>query len=190
MIQNLNLEVSSAQFWMSSIIIALIDALFVLLLVWRIKPADFRELKWPLVGSAVLVWSILSIVIVLVFWDTYYKHFFPGWFRSGGLLLYVPLLYGVFAYVFLWLSLRIPGHPLVNFCILAGLESLLEHLWGFYGLKILKTPILQDVSPISILAFSFPEYIFYWCIIIGVALLFQNGWRWWIKRKHTNAEMV
>ena len=171
--------VSSEQFWISSVIIAVVDVIFILLLVWRIKPAEFRQLKWFLVGSAAIVWSILSIAIVSMFWDTYYTHFFPGWFRSGGFLLYVPLLYSVFAYLFHVVSLRLPGHPLVNFCILTGIESLLEHLWGIYGLKITETPILGNASPISILIFSFPEYIFYWCIVIGIAYLAQKTWGWW-----------
>ena len=46
-----NLSVSSNQFYWSAIVIALIDAALILLLVWRIKPARFRELRWMLVGT-------------------------------------------------------------------------------------------------------------------------------------------
>ena len=176
-----NFQVLSEHFWMSSVIIALVDVAFVLLLAWRIKPSHFRELKWTLVGTAAILWSIFSVVLVSIFWNRYYQYFFPSWFRSGGILLYVPILYGIFALAFHWLALRMAGNPLVNFCFLAGLESVLEHLWGFYGLKILEVPILQNASPISILVFSFPEYIFYWCVIISAAVLFQSGWRWSTK---------
>jgi hypothetical protein len=185
-----NLKVLSEQLWMDSVIIALVDVAFVWLLTWRIKPSRFRDLKWALVGTAAIFWSIFGIVLVLVFWGTYYHNFFPGWFRSGGILLFVPILYGAFALVFHWLALRVPGNPILNFCLLAGLESLLEHLWGIYGLKILEVPILQEASPASILTFSFPEYIFYWCIVISIAVLFQNGWRWWKNRQRTGARVA
>jgi hypothetical protein len=178
-----NLKVLSEQLWMDSVIIALVDVAFVLLLIWRIKPSRFRELKWTLVGTAAISWSIFGIVLVSVFWGTYYHYFFPSQFRFGGILLFVPILYGLFALAFHWLALRVPGNPILNFCLLAGLESVLEHLWGIYGLKILEIPILQEASPASILTFSFPEYIFYWCIIIGIAVLIQNGWRYWINRQ-------
>ena len=183
-----NLEVLSEQLWMDSVIIAIVDIVFVLLLTWRIKPSRFRELKWALVGTAASFWIIFGIVLVSVFWDTYYQYFIPSWLHFGGILLFVPILYGLFALAFYWLALRIPGNPILNFCLLAGLEAVLEHLWGIYGLKILEIPLLQDTSPTPILAFSFPEYIFYWCIVISIAVLIQNGWRWWIQR--TGARVV
>jgi glucan phosphoethanolaminetransferase (alkaline phosphatase superfamily) len=110
-----NIKVLSEQFWMSSVVIAIVDVVFVLLLIWRIKPSRFRELKWTLVGTAAMFWSIFGVVLVLIFWDSYYHYFFPSWFRSGGILLYVPILYGAFALAFYWLALRMPGNPIVIF---------------------------------------------------------------------------
>ena len=183
-----NIKVLSEQLWMDSVIIAIIDIVFVLLLAWRIKPSRFRELKWTLVGTAAIFWSIFGIVLVSVFWVTYYQFFFPSWFRYGGILIFVPILYGFFALAFYWLALRVPGNPILNFCLLAGLESVLEHLWGIYGLKILEIPLLREASPAPILTFSFPEYIFYWCIVISIAVIIQNGLRWWKQR--TGARVV
>jgi len=185
-----NLKISSEQFWMSGVITAIVDVIFIFLLVWRIKSSHFRELKWTLVGTAVIFWSIFAIFLVLVFWDTYYHYFFPSWFRSGGILLYVPILYGIFALTFHWLALRVPGNPIVIFCLLGGTESLIEHLWGIYGLNILEVPLLQEASPTSILVFSFPEYVFYWCIVISIAILLQNGWRWWIEPRRTRTRVA
>ena len=175
---------------MDSVIITLVDVVLVLLLIWRIKPSRFRELKWTLVGTAAVSWSIFGFFLVWVFWGTYYQFFFPGWFRYGGILIFVPVLYGLFALAFYWLALRVPGNPILIFCLLAGLEAVLEHLWGIYGLKILEIPFLKGVSMASILAFSFPEYIFYWCIIIGIAFLFQTVWRFWINWQRTKAGVV
>ncbi|MGZ6346105.1 MAG: hypothetical protein ACXWNC_00855 [Anaerolineales bacterium] len=175
---------------MDSVIIALVDVAFVLLLTWRIKRSRFRDLKWTLVGTAAIFWSIFGIFLVSVFWDTFYYSFFPGWFHFGGILIFVPILYGLFALVFYWLALHVPGNPIFVFCLLAGLESVLEHLWGIYGIKILEIPILKEASPASILTFSFPEYIFYWCIVISITVLIQNGWRSWINWQRTRARVV
>jgi hypothetical protein len=169
-----NFNVLSEQLWMDTVVIALVDVAFIAFLTWRIKPSRFRELKWTLAVTAAVFWSAFGIVLVSVFWNTYYRYFFPGWLRSGGILLFVPALYGSFALAFHWLALRAPGNPILNFCLLGGLESLIEHLWGIYGLKILEIPLIQQASPASILAFAFPEYIFYWCIVIGIAGLVQN----------------
>jgi hypothetical protein len=185
-----NLKISSELFWMSSGITATVDIIFIFLLIWRIKPSSFRKLRWTLVGTAAILWSVFAIFLVLVFWDSYYHYFFSGWFRSGGILLYVPILYGLFALAFHWLALRMPANPIVNFCLLGGVESLLEHLWGIYSLKILEVPLLQGSSPVSILAFSFPEYVFYWCIVISIATLVQNGWRWWTELRHTRTRVA
>lgn len=94
-------------------------------------------------------------------------------------MIYVPILYALFAFMFHWLAFRAPGKPIIIFCLLGGVESLLEHVWGIVGFKILDIPLLQGTSPASILTFSIPEYVFYWCIVISLAVLVQNGWRWW-----------
>ena len=175
---------------MDGIITTIIDLIFVLLLMWRIKPLHFRELKWILVATAVILWSIFAILLVSVFWDTYYQYFYPSWFRLGGTLLFVPLLFGILALAFYWLALRISGNPIVIFCLLGGAQSLISHLWGIYVFKILEIPMLQGASPASILAFAFPEYVFYWCVVISIAALIQNSWRWWMKQRQARTRIA
>jgi hypothetical protein len=147
---------------MSAVIAVTIDVIFISILIWQIKPSHFRDLKWSLVGTAALFWSVFAILLVSAFWDAYYDHFFQGWFGSGGILLFVPILFGSLALAFHQLALHMLGNPIVSFCLLGGMESLVEHLWGIYGFKILEIPFLQEASPVSILSFAFPEYIFYW----------------------------
>ena len=166
-----SLKVSSEQFWMSGIFMGIVDLVFILLLLWRIKSSRFRELRWTLVATAAVFWSLFGVVLVWVFWESYYQYFYPGWFRLGGILIFVPVLYGLFAFAFHWLAMRLPGNPLITFCLLAGIESVLEHLGGIVGLKILEVSLLQEASPASILFFSFPEYVFYWCVVIAIAAL-------------------
>ncbi len=183
-------NISSEQFWINSVITAIIDVIFLAILIWRIKPAQFLELKWTLVVTAALLWSVYASFLVLVFWNTYYQYFYPSWFHSGGIFVFVPVVFGILALAFYWLAIHLPGNPIVTFCLLGGTEGLLEHLWGIYNFKILEIPFLQGTSPISILAFSFPEYVLYWCIVISIAALVQSGWQIWTRLRHVRTRIA
>ena len=180
-----NSSITSEQFFWSGIVIAFIDAVLILLLVWRLKPARFKALNWTLVGTAAVFWSLFGVILVRVFWDSYYRYFYPTGFRSGGILLFVPLVYGLLALIYHTAALRLPGNPIVAFCLLGGVGSILEHAWGIYGFRILVVPVLQDASPLSILFFAVPEYIFYWCLVIGLAALVQSSRRWLVAFQHS-----
>lgn len=169
------LQVSTTQFWLFAALVMGVDILFVAILDWRIKPAYFRELSWALVITAAAAWGLFAWSLVTVFWESYYAYLYPAWLHSWGILVVVALLYGCLALAFHWLSFRLPGHTLLNFFLLAGFESLLEHVWGIYGLKAMAVPMLQAASPLSILAFSFPEYVFYWCVIVTLAALIHQA---------------
>lgn len=173
-------QLTSADLWQSAFFITVIDGIFISLLFWRINRERFWQLRWPLVTAAAVFWGGFAFVFYRVFWDAYYRYFSSSWLYNGGSLVLGILLGIVLALLFHWAACRLPGNPLVGFYLVCGLESLLEHLWGIHSLRILDIPMLQGVSPISILAFAFPEYIFYWCIVISMAVLIQNGWKWWL----------
>lgn len=152
---------------------------FVLLLAWRIRPERFRQLKWALVVAAVIFWSTLWAWVLWSFWDCCYSYVFPGSARW-----LIPPAYGALfggsGLALWWLALRLPGNPVASFCVLGGLLSLPGHLWAIYGQWILeKVPLLQAVSPSSALVFGVPEFIFYWSIIIVIAVLLRWAWQWW-----------
>ena len=91
-----------------------------------------------------------------------------------------------------WLAARLPGNPAVNFCLLGGVLSVPEHLWGIYRLGMLdKVPFLLEASSASVLAFAVPEYILYWGSILSIATLIQSGRQWckhyWVSRARKNA---
>ncbi len=169
--------VSSGQFWASAAVTGALDIVLVALLTWRIDNSRFRSLRWTLALTAAIFWAVFGIVLVQVFWDWYYRYIYPGWLRGAALLLFIPLFFGGLALLFHWLALRLPGNPILTFCLLGGTESVLEHLWGIYVLRIFDVPMLQAASPVSVLAFAFPEYVFYWCIVIGIAALAQSSWQ-------------
>jgi hypothetical protein len=171
-------KLTSEAFWLGALVAALMDIGLVLLLALCMKPARFRQLSWALTGTSAVLWGILATACLRGFWDLYYRYFYPGWMRWLAPL--DALLYGAIALALWWLALRLPGNPVVNFFLLGGLESVLEHLLGIYGLGILdKVPILQGVSPTSALVFAFFEYIFYWSVVLGIAGLLGRGWQGW-----------
>jgi len=171
-------KLTSETFWLGALVAAFIDIGLVLLLALCMKPARFRQLSWALTGTSAVLWGIFAIACLRGFWDLYYRYFYPGWMRWLAPL--DTLLYGAIALALWWLALRLPGNPVVNFALLGGLESVLEHLLGIYGLGILdKVPILQGVNPASALVFAFFEYIFYWSVVLGIAGLLGRGWQWW-----------
>ncbi len=169
----LNLQLSPQLFWQMALLFVGIDFALASLLLWRIKPERFRELKWQIVGTAAVFWGLLSTAVVWGTWALYYSHFWPEWTRWLGPLF--ALLLGTVGFAFWWLSLRLPGNPVVNLLFLAGCESLLEHALGIYGFGTMeKVPFLKNMSALSVLAFAFFEYVLYWGMILGLAALAQN----------------
>jgi hypothetical protein len=162
-----------------ALVLAFIDLGLVLFLVWRIQPARFRQITWALAGASAIFWGIFATILLWGFWDWYYSYFYPDWSRWLAPLA-TPLLYAAVGLALRWLAIRLPGNPVVNFCLLGGLESIPEHVWGIYRLGILdRVPLLQGISPISIFIFAVFEYILYWSIVLGIAILLRHGWEGW-----------
>jgi multisubunit Na+/H+ antiporter MnhB subunit len=184
---SVEVKLTSEDYWIGALVTALIAAVMALLLAWRIKPSRFRQLTWALAGASAIFWSVFGTAMLLFFWDPYYSHFYSGWMRWLAPLN--ALLYGVIGLALWWLSVRLPGNTIVNFCLLGGLESIPEHLWGIYGLDVLdKVPLLQGVSPASVLAFAVPEYVLYWGIVLCLAALLQYGWQRWTHFQQKRAK--
>jgi hypothetical protein len=182
-----NVPLTSAALWQDAVVVALIAAIWVTILVRRIDRARFGQLRWPLVAMSAVFWSALGTILVQVFWGDYYRYFYPGWLHDGGILVMTIPSGAVLALLFHWMAPHLPGHPLVAFCLLGGLKSWLDHLCGIYIFKILDIPLLQGVSPASILAFALPEYVVYWCIVISAAAVTQVIWQRWTGLRQSGA---
>ncbi len=174
----MTLRLSSDIFWVEAGIVAVIDLALLLLLWWRIKPAQFRRLKWDLVAASGLGWGIFAVALLQIFWDWYYVYLFPE--SARWLAPIFALIYAAIGLAMWWLSCHLPGNPVLAFCLLAGLESVLEHLWGIYGVGILdKVPLLEDVAPLPVLVFAFFEYILYWGVVLAFAAMLSRGRQIW-----------
>lgn len=156
---------------------ALIDAGFVPLLAWCMKPVRLRQLMWPLVATTAVFWGSLWAWVLSSFWDSVYSYIFPGWMRWLLPFAY-GLLFATVALVIWRLALRLPGNSVVNFCLLGGLWGMITHLWAVYLGIVDKPPMLQGVSPVAAVVVAVFEFVLYWCIILSIAMLLQRGWRW------------
>lgn len=182
-------KATSELYWIATLVAALIDAAFVPLLAWRIERKRFRELKGALTSAGVIFWSTLWAYAMWNWWDWAYRYVFPVWARWLVPPIY-GLIFGVSGLALCWLALRLPGNPVVSFCLLGGLVSLPGHLWAIYGRRMLeKVPVLQGVSPASALVFGVFEFIFYWSTIMVIALLLRRGWQWWIRLSQGRADV-
>lgn len=174
-----DVKITSEMFWWCALVTALMGVGLVLILARRIQRDRFRQLHWAIVLAAAVFWVSFGLLLFALAWESYYAKFLPG--PAGRslarslleLLIYPPL--GLFLW---WLALRLPGNPTVNFCLLGGLQSVPEHLWGIYRLGMLEqVPFLQEASPASVLAFAMPEYVLYWGSVLSLALLLHGGWQ-------------
>jgi hypothetical protein len=166
------------ELWLTTLVWAIIAVALIVVIGRRGNIERLRQMPWyrlPLIAG--VLWGGFAVVLIWGYWKDYYSYFIPPyvkWFAPAAALTYFVIAHGL-----RWLALRLPGNPIINFCLLGGVESIPEHALGIYGFHILEIPILKDMSATSIFIFAFFEYIVYWAVVVGVALLVD---KFWIKR--------
>jgi hypothetical protein len=152
---------------------ALMDAVCIPLLVWRVREDSFRRLKWALIISAALVWWGIWSWAIGDFWETVYSYVFPPWAQT-----WTPwiafVIAGAFAFGLWALALRLKGNSALIFLLLGGVLGSLTHIWAVYRGIVAKPPFLQGASPLGAVVIAFFEYLFYWCAILTLAKLFDS----------------
>ena len=162
-------QVTSELLWRVTLIAALIDAPLLFLVVRFVSSGLFRKLKWHLAGAAILVFALIWGVFGSVyFWDSVYQVIFPAWFRWL-LPLGFGLLEGALALAFWRVSLLAARGQVLWFILLGGLVSLVGHSIGI-SRGLLRVPLLAEASATSALVFGVFEFIFYWCVIVGLSV--------------------
>jgi hypothetical protein len=188
-----DIKITSEMLWLGAAITALIDVGLILFLARRIQRSRFRQLHWPVALAAGVFWVSYGLMLFALTWEFFYAKFLPDPAnRSLARSMLELLPYPIIGLVLWWLAVRLPGNPVVSFCLLGGVQSVPEHLWGIYRLGMLdKVPFLQQASAASMLAFAVPEYILYWGSILGIAVLIQSSQRWcknyWASRARKKA---
>lgn len=184
-----DLRATSGLFWSSALAVAFLDTGLVLFLAWRIKPERFRQLGWELPVATALFWGSLWTCMLWWGWNWFYSYIFPGWARWVAPAF--GLVYAAIGWVLFELARRAPSNPLLNFCLLGGLEGFITHMWAVYGLGVIDhVPMLAGVSPASVIVFSVFEKILYWSIVLGTAVLFQNGLQRWRQLRGNQVDAV
>lgn len=53
---------------------------------------------------------------------------------------------------------------------------MITHLWAVYRGIVDRPPMLQGADPVAAIVIAVFEFMFYWCIMLSVALLLRRGW--------------
>lgn len=168
-------KVTTHILWEGALIFALIDVVFISILRRRIRFEAFRQFKWTLVITTGIFWCLLLGTLMSgIFWEPVYHYVFPDWSRW-----LIPPVYGLFfaavGFVFWWIALRFPKEPVVTWCLLGGLWGMLTHIWAVYRGILDKPPMLQGASPVATVIMPIFEFIFYYCVILGLTSLLRRN---------------
>ena len=169
-------KVTTEILWQGALIFAGIDLFFVPLLVWRIKPETFRQIKWTLVAVTAIFWCALWTWVLINFWEPVYHYVFPAWARGFIPPTYAVLFAGV-SLLFWWLALRLRSNPVLNYCLLGGLWGMITHLLAISLGILSRPPAMQSAAPVAAVTIAIFEFMFYWCVILSVTALVHLTWR-------------
>jgi len=161
-------KITTELLYKGALIFALMDAVYIPLLIWRISEETFRRMKWSLIITAALVWYGIWSWAIGNFWETVYSYVFPIWAQA-----WVPwiafVVAGTVAFGLWVIIVRLNRNFVLTFCLMGGVIGSLTHIWAVYRGIVSKPPMLQGASPLAAVVITFFEYIFYWCTILIIA---------------------
>lgn len=170
-------KITTQLLYQGALVFALMDAVYISLLVWRVSGDVFHRLKWNLVVAAAVIWFGIWSWAIGNFWETVYTYVFPAWAQT-----WVPwiafIAAGLFAWILWTLAIQTKAKAIPVYCLLSGILGSLTHLWAVTRGIVTKPPMLQGASPLSAMTIAFFEYIFYWCVILTLAVFAD-----WVQTK-------
>ena len=163
-----DIKITTELLYQGALVFALMDAVYISLLVWRVSGDVFRRLKWNLIVAAAVIWFGIWSWAIGNFWETVYSYVFPI-----GAQTWAPwiafIAAGLFAWILWMLAIQTKAKAIPVYCLLSGILGSLTHLWAVTRGIVTKPPMLQGASPLSAMTIAFFEYIFYWCVILTLA---------------------
>ena len=163
------LRITAQDLKLSTLIFGLLASIITIPLHFVFEHDLFRIALLPITIASAIFWGIVSTIFISGYWDLYYRYFYPSCIRPLAPLSLI--IYSSFGLGLWWLTSRQSLPVIWMFAFLGGLQGVLEHALAIYGLRILeKVPLLQDLKPLPVLAFSFFEYAFYWSLVGWIAL--------------------
>jgi len=161
-------RITTELLYKAALVFALMDAVCVPLLVWRVRVESFRRLKWPLAISAALVWWGIWSWAIGNYWETFYRYVFPAWLHTW--IPWTALVIAGTVSAGLWaLSLRLKWNPVLVFLLMGGSLGCITHAWAVYLGIVARPPMLQGASPLAVVTIAFFEFMVYWCVILTLA---------------------
>ncbi len=172
-----DIKITTEMLYRGMLIFGLIDAVYIPLLVRRVREETFHRLKWPLVIAAALIWFGIWSWAIGNFWGTVYSYVFPAW--AGIWIPWIAFVAAGIVAAGLWaLAIRVRWKPVLTYCLMGGLLGSLTHIWAVYRGIMTDPPMLQGASPLAAIVFAFFEYMLYWCTILLLATLID-----WIQAR-------
>lgn len=168
------IKVTTEILWKGAVFFALIDIVFISILTKLVKPDNLFRMKWKIVVIMAFFFFILyGSIVSIIFWDSVYVYVFPVWARwiippSFG------LLFSLIGLLFWWIAFRLPTNAVINFCILGGLWGIITHILAINRGIVENPPMLQGASPIAAITIAAFEFIFYWCICVGLTTFIER----------------
>ncbi len=149
------------------VVFVVLDIAFLSVLALLVKRDSFLRLKWECAIAASVFWAGIWLWVVTTFWDAIYSQFFAAWSRW-----YLPigfgLGYGAAARVLWGIAARARINPAITFVVMGAFLGPLTHAFAVWR-GLMNAPMLRTASPLLAIAFSFPEFAFYWCAIFTLA---------------------
>lgn len=170
-----DLKITSEMLLRGALVFALLNGLYVPLLAWRIGRERFQRLNWSLPLAASLVWLGIWSWAIGNFWGTVYAYVFPAWARDWAPWI-AFFAAGIAAYGLWAVALRSSWKPVIAYCLLGGALGSLTHIWAVYRGVVSKPPMLAGASPLGAVVIAFFEYMFYWCVILSLAVFLKWAW--------------
>jgi hypothetical protein len=171
-----DIQITTGMLLLGALIFALIDAIYIPLLVWRVRRETFARLKWSLAIAAALVWFGIWSWAIGNYWETIYAYVFPAWgqvwipviafFAAGGVAL------GLWA-----LATLSKWNPILVYCLLGMTLGSLTHIYAVVRGIVTGPPMLQGASPLAAVVIAFFEFGFYWCAILTLACILDGAWK-------------
>lgn len=177
-------KITTELLYKGALMFALIDAVYVPVLIRRVNEEAFRRLKWSLVIAAALVWFGIWSWAIGNYWEAIYSYVFPAWAQRS--VPWIALIVAGIVALALWaLALPLKGNAVLFYCLFGGLIGGLTHIWAVHLGIVSKPPMLQGASPLAAVVIAFFEFMFYWCTILTLAKILD-----WLRMRPKHEQVT
>jgi hypothetical protein len=165
-----DIQITTEVLYRGALMFAILDAIYIPLLIWRIHKESFRRLKWWLVIVAACFWYGIWSWALGTYWESVYSYVFPA--RARIWVPWIAFSLAAIVALGLWASaLAVKWNTVFSYCLFGGMIGILTHIRAVHLGIVTKPPMLRGASPLAAIIVAFFEFIFYWCTILLIAKL-------------------